>query len=446
MPASILRLFFPFAVLAVLSGCGSRRDDEARKRIHAAGFAFLADDFLRAAREGREEIVREFLAAGMNAGVANERGETAVACAAAGGHGHVVALLLSRGAPPNAGSAEGETALLNAAQSGDAQSVSALLAAGADGRARDRSGLTPLAAAVLAGHAAVVELLADSSAESLDHALQLAAVKGHTAVMSVLMDRGASYLAAGADGRTPMMFAAQYGHMEAVKLLRQRGASVTALDGELKTAASHAADNGYDDIAAWLREPERHAGAPWPAALPKLSGGKWNPGSNPTSLAEVAASVRMVDFRERTLPLMVEDVPEGEATATVRVSGEGDETITVAPGDEIPQTNRVVESVRRCIVASRHRHARMIDAPEVLLRDRSAGRPCLAVKGFPVTTGEGCAMVGVDDSDELFELCCGDEFKAGAIPLRVAEVRPLHVVLERTDTGERASVARNRAP
>ena len=123
MPSPIFRLVLPLALLAVLPGCGGEKDEKARNVIHAAGFAYSVDDFLRAAREGNEGVVREFLKAGMHPDVADGRGVTAIASAAAGGHGHVVNLLLAHGAKPNAATPEGQTALMAAAQSGDEQAV-----------------------------------------------------------------------------------------------------------------------------------------------------------------------------------------------------------------------------------------------------------------------------------------------------------------------------------
>ena len=436
----IIRLVLPLALLAALTGCGREKDEKARNAIHDAGFAYSVNDFLRAAREGNEGVMREFLKAGMNPDVADERGVTAIASAAAGGQGHVVDLLLAHGAKPNAATPEGQTALMAAAQSGDEQAVKALLAAGADAQVKDGGGLSPLAVAVLAGHAAVVMLLAEGASGSLDHALQLAAVKGHTPVMAVLMDRGASPLAVSVDGRTPMMFAAQYGHTEAVKLLRQRGASVTALDENLKTAANHAEENGHEEVAAYLREPDRSAD-PLPAESPalRLPDVPWN-GDAPASLEAVAAAMQMVAYRSRTLPIVVEEVPEGDEFATIRVLTGEEHRVTAAPGEEIPGTGLTVEKVRRRFISSKHGQGRLVDASEVFVTDNATGQRHLAVKGLPASAGEGCATVKLGASDELIEVRRGDTFTAGAIPVKVVDVRPVQIVLERTDTKETVTV------
>lgn len=445
MPPSLLRFALSLALLAALSGCGGSKDDKARAEINGAGFAFSVDDFLRAAREGREDVVRQFLNAKMHPDVADARGTTAIASAAANGHGHVVTLLLSRGAKPNAATPEGQTALMAAAQSGDAQAVKALMAAGADAQAKDSAGISPLAAAALAGNAAVVELLAPRAPGPLDDALQLAAVKGHTAVMSALMDRGASPLTVSADGRTPMMFAAQYGHMEAVKLLRQRGGAVTALDDALKTPANHAEENGHDDVAAYLREPDRSADPIAPETPPvRLPAVHWGSGA-PATLGALAAAMQIVDYRSRALPIAVEDVTENNTAANIRVMGTEDRTVTAVPGGEIAGTGLTVERVRRRFFPSRHGLGRLVDASEVLVSETATGKRHLAVKGLTATAGEGCALVRLQGIEGACEVRRGDEFKSGEMPVKVVDVRPLQIILVRTDTKETATVVKTGA-
>jgi ankyrin repeat protein len=441
----LLSYLLLLALPAGLTGCGSGKDQKARVAIHAAGFAYSVSDFLRAAREGKEDIVRQFLTAGMNPNAADEHGATAVAVAAAGGHGHVVTLLLSMGAKPNAASPEGQTALMAAAQSGDLQAVKALLAAGADAGAKDSAGMSPLAAAVLAGQSEVTGLLAERAAAALDDALQLASVKGHTAVMSVLMDRGASPLAVSKDGRTPIMYAAEYGHMEAVKLLRQRGAPVTALDGNLKTPATYAEENGHDDLAAYLREPDRSADPIGLETAPVRITNATFSGDPPASLTALASSMTMVDYRARTLPLMLLDVPEGDSNASVKLLSGESRMLNVAPGQEIPETGLSVDQVKRRLISSKRGLGRLIDASEVLLTEVATGQRILAVKGLPVMSGEACGFAKLSGSDAIIELRRGDEFHPGTLPVKVAEIKPLRIVLERTDTKETATIARSSA-
>lgn len=430
------------AVSAGLAGCGAGKDEKARAAIHAAGFAYSVHDFLKAAQEGRGDVVGQFLTAGMNPNVTDENGLTAVAAAAAGGHGHVVTQLLSNGAKPNAASPQGQTALMAAAKSGDVQAVKALLSAGADAQAKDSTGMSPLAAAVLAGQSEATGLLAERAAGTLDDVLQLAAVKGHTGVISVLIDRGANPLSTSADGRTPMMFAAEYGHMEAVKLLRQRGAPVTALDGNLKTPASYAEENGHEELAAYLREADRSADPIGLETPPARITGAAIPGDASASLQALASAMTMVDFRARAVPLEVIEVPEGDSGVALQLPDGS--PVSVAVGEEVPNAGFTVDRVKRRIISSKRGQGRPVDASEVLLKEVSTGQRLLAVKGLPVTTGEGCGFVSIAGVEGILELRRGDEFRAGNMPVKVGEITPQRILLERADTKETATVARPR--
>lgn len=430
-------------MLAALSGCGGEKDDRARAAIHEAGYAYSVDDFLRASREGKAEVVGQFLKAGMNPDAADAKGQTAILVAAEQGHGHIVQLLRDSGASAKASTVTGQTALMEAAKSGDEQAVKVLMAAGADVEAKDDTGMSPLAAAVVAGHTAVVALLVQSAFGSLDGPLQLAAMEGHTPVMAVLMDKGASPHATSVDGRTPMMFAAQYGHTEAAKLLRQRGAAVTALDENLKTAADYAEEGGHDDLAAYLREPDHAADVPADEAPPwHLPAATWS-GDPPATLDALAAAIRMVDYRTRRLPIVVEEVAPGNASARIRILTGEDEIVTVAPGGEIPRTGLKVESLRKRFTPSKLGEGRLVDISEVHLVETATGQRHLAVKGLPAMAGEGCAVIRLAGSDDLIEARRGDVFTAGAMKVKVVDVRPVQIVLERTDTHETATVMKS---
>ncbi len=446
MPLRVFRILTLLALPALWCGCGREKDQRARSGLHAAGFAFSVDDFLRAAREGRAEVVGQFLKAGMNPDAAGAGGETAMLAAAAGGHGHVVALLRDAGAKATAATPNGQTALMEAARAGDTQSVQVLLSAGADAEARDSAGLSPLAAAVLAGHTAVVALLVAAVTGPLDAPLQLAAMEGHTPVMAVLMDKGANPDATSVDGRTPMMFAAQYGRTEAVKLLRQRGAAVTALDENLKTAADHAEENGHGDLAAYLREPDKTADAPADTApAPRLPDITWT-GEPPVTLEAVAAAMRMVDYRTRRLPFVVEEVMPQNAAARLRLLSGEEEFVTLAPGEEIPGTGLRVDTVRRRFTASKLGQGRLLDVSEVRVTETATGRRFLAVKGLPALTGEGCALLKIPGREELIEARRGDTFTAGSLTVEVTDIRPSQLVLENPATGETATLTRGRQP
>jgi len=442
MPCRLLRLSLLLALPAAWCGCRGEKDEQARSAVHAAGYAFTVDDFIRAAREGKGDAVWQFLKAGMNPDAADAQGTTAILAAASGGHGHIVTLLRDAGAKTTAATPTGQTALMAAARSGDGQSVQVLLAAGADPAARDSAGMSPLTAAVVAGHTAVVALLTAAFTGSLDAPLQLAAVEGHTPVIAVLLDKGANPDATSVDGRTPIMFAAQYGRTEAAKLLRQRGAAVTALDQELKTAADHAEENGHDDLATYLREPDKTADAPADTTFaPRLTDAPW-PGDPPADLAALTAALRMVDYRTRRLPLVVEQVLPGNTAARLRLLTGEEEFLTLAPGEEIPGTGLQVDTVRRRHTASKLGEGRLLDVSEVRLLEPATGRRYLAVKGLPALAGEGTALVQIPGSTELYEAHRGDTLTAGTLTVKVTDIRPSQLVLENPATGETATLTR----
>ena len=436
--AAVLALLLPG-----LTACSGRKDDKARAALHDAGFSYTVEEFVRAATEGREEIVRNFLDAGMTPDAATSAKATPIAAAAAAGHGHIVTLLRSRGALPDGLSPAGQEALMAAAKSGDAESVKALLSAGADARGCDGEGLSPLSLAVLAGHALIVTMLADHSPGPLDDSLQLAALKGHAEVLSVLMDRGASPHSVSVDGRTPMMFAAQYGHASAVKLLRQRGGSVTALDENLKTPADYAEENAHAELAAYLREPDNSAD-PVPLDTAPVPVSEVDRTTLPGELPALAEIMEIMDYRTSSLPIVVMSVAEDSGSAEVRILPRNEPPVVVQTGEEIPGTGLTIERLRHRMVPAKGGLGRLIDASEMMVRDAATGRRHMAVKGLPVMAGEPMALIRFTGAYVLHEVRPGDLFTAGQSPVRVLDVRPTQIVIERTDTRETATVFMSR--
>ena len=427
-------------VLLLSAGCGRNPADRARARVVEAGYAFTVDEFLRAAADGRENVVRDFLAAGMQADVVNAGGVSAVERAAAGGHGHVVALLVAGGArPAERPGMVPATTLVAAAQSGDHEAVSVLLQAGADPAAEDADGLDALSAASLAGHATIVRMLAPLHAVALDHALQLAAVRGHTAVLAALLDAGASPLATSVDGRTALMFAAQHGHEEAVALLRQRGAVATALDHEARTAADHAEAAGHEALAASLRAEPAEPSVSEASEAPLLSETAW-PGAPADALAAAASQLEMTGWRARQWPLVVDAVSPDSSAADIRLLTGDTPLVTVGPGDTVGGTGLVVERITHRLRAAKQGRGRLVDMSEVVLREGEDGARVLAVLGRGVFAGEGCAEVKVAGDERTWQLRRGDEVAAGGAVLRVIEVRPRQLVLENAAGTETATV------
>jgi uncharacterized protein len=87
------------------------------------------------ARAGQTEQLAAYLDAGVDANLANQKGDTLVMLAAYHGHAETVRALLERGADPDRVNDRGQTPLAGAVFKGEDEVVRALAAGGADPRA-----------------------------------------------------------------------------------------------------------------------------------------------------------------------------------------------------------------------------------------------------------------------------------------------------------------------
>ncbi|HEX4825864.1 MAG TPA: ankyrin repeat domain-containing protein [Candidatus Polarisedimenticolaceae bacterium] len=196
-----------------------------------------AEEFIEACKDGRLDVVRTALDAGMdaNASVPYDDGERQVPIpalyfAAVGNHLDVVRLLLDRGANPN----DGES-VFHAAELNLRDCLELLVARGADiSNACAAYGNTPLyflsgyhptvpnAPTVALGMRWLLEHGADPNVTSgKDRAtpLQQCAQNGWTEVVSMLLEHGADPAQKRADGRTAYALAVRGGHREVAALL-----------------------------------------------------------------------------------------------------------------------------------------------------------------------------------------------------------------------------------
>ena len=230
--------------------CSRDRQEDAIGELFEADFAFTVDDFLRAAKEGRHDVVRLHLQAGMAVDAENQFGERALGLAAERAHRRVVEVLLDAGADPDIAGPGMRTPLLGAAEAGDAASVRDLIALGADATHKDILGWTPLRLAAYYGRDRVMaELLPLHPAKDLDAALLLAATQGHVGILDQLLAAGADVYQRTPEGQTALMLAAVRGHLGAVRVLLQRGANLFANDVEGKTATAIAEDAGEASVS-----------------------------------------------------------------------------------------------------------------------------------------------------------------------------------------------------
>lgn len=428
----IRRLLLPVLLCPLLAGTACRKmpADRARERVHAAGYAYSVDDFLRAAAEGREAVVLDFLEAGMLPDVMDAAGQTAVDRAAAAGQGHIARLLLSRKAKPWKKEDASGTSLIAAARSGDMESVNALLGAGVPPDFLDPAGdSTPLLEAARHGHTAVVRRLASLDIAHVQDALGAAAARNHTGAMAALLEAGADPLRSGKDGLTALMRAAQEGQQAAAELLVQRGALITAIDSEGRATADLADSRGHGDLAALLRSqiPSAPEGTDPPLRA-------WE-GDPPASLADAAAQLAVRLTRPRQWPFTVVAVTsEGVGIRRLPLS-ESDTVIALRPGESVPGTpwklHRGTPKSHFLIPGN----PRKTDQSEALFLNPETGEMLLAIRGCLVAGPGREAVVESDGQTRVIQE--SDVFSAGDLQIRVAEISLRRIVLrEEANPGE----------
>ncbi|MDQ8208306.1 ankyrin repeat domain-containing protein [Coraliomargarita sp. SDUM461003] len=137
----------PLSELSKLEGEAHLHEDELISILQVLGlqgYDFNAIDFVQAAGEGREEVVRLYLRAGMPINVQGRNKYTAVAEAATSGELRVLKLLCDRGADLEIRTAGGNSALWMACISSHYEAIRLLVENGADVNARGAYGNTPL--------------------------------------------------------------------------------------------------------------------------------------------------------------------------------------------------------------------------------------------------------------------------------------------------------------
>ncbi|BAE50499.1 ankyrin repeat domain-containing protein [Paramagnetospirillum magneticum] len=167
------------------------------KTIGRGGISFLH----LAAKTGRNDLIRRFLAAGLDVNYSTFKRVTPLHFASGEGHLESVRLLLEAGAKPGPTDANGEDPIAWAAENGHTAIVQTLLNAGIDGR-------------------------------TATAALTAAVTKGHNDIVTLLLDRGAPIETRGFAHRPLLMLAAWSDMPDTVTLLIDRGANVNAMMGE----------------------------------------------------------------------------------------------------------------------------------------------------------------------------------------------------------------------
>ncbi len=121
--------------------------------------------FLSAARDGQTDLVTEFVKAGLDPDIRNDKGHTALILAAYNGHAETVRALLAAGAKPDLRDGKGSTALAGVAFKGDLPCARILLDHGAGIDVPNHIGRTPLIFAAMFNRDSMVTFLLEHGAD-----------------------------------------------------------------------------------------------------------------------------------------------------------------------------------------------------------------------------------------------------------------------------------------
>ena len=152
---------------------------------------------LKAAMEGRADVVEEMLSYGGDLDFEGPKGLTALMGACYGGHSTIVDLLLQKGASPNTRNADGRNSLMFACLGKNRSLVERILQHGAEVNALDKKGWSAIEISCENGDIESVRLLLAAGAQCNyskkgdmgNHALIAAAGGGHADIVALLLDR-----------------------------------------------------------------------------------------------------------------------------------------------------------------------------------------------------------------------------------------------------------------
>lgn len=236
-----------------------------------------------------------------------ERGETALARAAAKDHATLVQLLMRARANPEHPNSWGQVALHLSAYFGNVAATAVLLENRADIQASAQDGSTPLHAAAERNSNQVIELLmskgADASAKAVGGhaALHSAAQKGCPEAALALLANGADPEPLTDEDRTPFSYAVERGHVPVAKILLEHKANIQACDNVHQTPLHAAAAAGRAEACDFLIDKRAKLNA------------EDNAGRTPIVLALLAqqdSAVRLLLKRGALLPEEAVQAPE----------------------------------------------------------------------------------------------------------------------------------------
>lgn len=446
-----------------------------------------------AAEGGRVDVVRLMLTRGADASLRDREGWTALKLAAFQGRPGVVELL--------AGKVDEETldqVLLVAAFKGDTAVIDQLLNYGAYINTRSPENLTPLMIAAQAGNLDAVKFLLQNRAnpyaiDGNEHtAANLAEEAGHLAVSELLYDP-ASVLEVADNGGTsedPLLEAdpelAEAAITDALTALGGGEAPVSqaelvsmaapeepvdevmpirtgtrnksrlaSINGRVLGADVESAAPAFPVAALTPTDAPVPGSAPTPAS-PAESKSEER-GSNPpapASSSEIGmrnpvTALKMKDYREEPLPVMLKEVEAEAGIASVRVlSSRDSEPVKVEEGAVIPGTSLKLASMDAKFVSSKMGKGKLVDVSSILVEDTVSGAKHLLVKDVPGRSTDTYATLMLPGSPFEYVVKNGDVFQAvtgeeGEQDYEVLDVRPTQVVIRNVTTEEVITVERD---
>jgi ankyrin repeat protein len=426
-------------------------DPRARNQVGRTPLMFSAES-------GRTDVLRKLLSRGSELRDRDKEGWTALKLAAFKGRPEAVELLAGKGDQETL-----DQALLVACFKGDTAVIDQLLNHGAYINARSPENLTPLMIAAQAGHEDAVKFLLQNQANpyALDEleqtAANLAEKSGHENLRDLLLDP------------TSILEVAESGHdidsllVENNPLIAEAAISDALLainGGESPQAeAVGLTERAPDEVLVEESMPTRKQddrrlasinGRTIGAASEKTDVAEPGVPENPANvISDAVDSLRMKNYREEPLPVMLKGVASEGGIAQVRVlSSRGNEPVPVKAGDLIPGTNLKVASMDAKFISSKMGKGELVDVSSILVEDTDSGAKHLLVKDVPGRSTETYATLVLPGSPFEYVVKNGDVFRAvtagdGEQDYEVLDVRPTQVVIRNVATEEVVTVNRD---
>jgi ankyrin repeat protein/Flp pilus assembly protein TadD len=238
--------------------------EDSRARVTDARAAQIAPEYVGLRRPDLRKGTQRSAAANNSSASSeilkiDEKGRTTLMRAASQGRADLIPGLIAAGVNVNARDNEGDSALYFAAGNGHLAAVEALLKAGANANSADNTGAVVLVGPAVQGYTAIVKALIAKGArvnqadKDGDNALILAAAAGKVDVVEALLAGGGTLDIQNKNGITPLMIASFQGHVPTVRFLIGRGANLNLRSVNGATAVTLATSKNHPDVVDILK-------------------------------------------------------------------------------------------------------------------------------------------------------------------------------------------------